>query len=1167
LISTKKTYLVLLFALFCASAAAQTTYNLLGDIQTDDCEGFFEDSDVGTGNEMGFYLHGEDYTFTICVPNAISIEMTFFEFCSEADFDIMTFYDGPDVNSPQIGQPHSGLDLPPIITALSGCLTIRWVSDEAGVSCDGWLASWQVEVEEPDPPVVTFNPATPTCSTEVVQIQFDTPIPCDSVYSNAFTISGNQTISNISPLNCNAGEATDFELTFSPGLNQSAVYDVEFIYNYADDCDNEFTLDVQGSFEVNDCPLQVEVFEENTAVCPNGCVEIWAEATGGQPSSYNYSWNNGLPNSAGPHLVCPTSTTTYSVTVSDNGPSSSASDQTTIAVLSNPVIDPIQDICQWQPQFPLTATPPGGTWSGSHVSNSNGMFDPDSGFGNPWTIYTDPNGCSDSLQSEVFRIWAGYDQAACSGADPFQLTFGIVAGGTWSGPNTTPDGIFTPSSEGQFNIIYTTPDGCTDLKVVRVANIILPADMTVCESTPQFNLQPTPFGGVWSGSGIANWYWGRFNPASAGPGTHTINYEINGCSQTMEITVTQIDAGGNFFICPEEDPIQLDGIPSGGTWVGIGVSSSGLYDPAIAPNGTRDTLIYTVDGCTDIRVIRVFQTRITDTEREFCLYDDALLLNWAGIQRAPGGGTWVGPGTDNIGAGNFTPSVAGPGEHTLFYTANTCTDSIVMIVNTNTMTDTSICEVGDPIQMVALPVGGTWYGDGIINTTLGVFDPEEVGIGQHWVYYLGTGGCLDSAMVDVYELEAASIFGLENTYCFVDSAISLVGYPAGGVFSGNGLTDTIFNPILAGEGIHEIVYDQGSAGCQVQEDILVSISPPIETELIGLGAVVCPGDPVTVGVIATGGNGTPFQYQWNPNETWFASIELYPEVSTTYLITTTDNCSDPVQDEIFVFVDPPISVIIETSDPLCYGSFGFAEATAMPSVPSGYSYQWNSNPPNFTNTIYGPVATRYELTISPNEGECTFDTSVTIPFFPNVTAFFTPNPNGACLKESDPVAEFIDLSDGAFSGTWEFGDGASEDYEFGNYPVHEYPDTGVYIVTLYVENELGTCTDEYEFDVCVQPEFTLWIPDAFTPDGDGLNDVLEIVSSGIIEFELIILSRWGAPIFRMNSIDDPFWDGTFKGKPVPQDQYAYELIAKANHLGGIKFQKSSGYIFIYRNRQ
>ncbi|MCF8278178.1 MAG: gliding motility-associated C-terminal domain-containing protein [Flavobacteriales bacterium] len=91
------------------------------------------------------------------------------------------------------------------------------------------------------------------------------------------------------------------------------------------------------------------------------------------------------------------------------------------------------------------------------------------------------------------------------------------------------------------------------------------------------------------------------------------------------------------------------------------------------------------------------------------------------------------------------------------------------------------------------------------------------------------------------------------------------------------------------------------------------------------------------------------------------------------------------------------------------------------------------------------------------------------------------------------------------------------------------------------------------------------IPSSFTPDGDGLNDVFEIVSSGVVEFELQISGSWGTKIYKMNSIDDPFWDGTYKGEPVQQDRYIYEVIAKGRHLGGVKFFKGSGYIHVIRN--
>jgi gliding motility-associated-like protein len=101
--------------------------------------------------------------------------------------------------------------------------------------------------------------------------------------------------------------------------------------------------------------------------------------------------------------------------------------------------------------------------------------------------------------------------------------------------------------------------------------------------------------------------------------------------------------------------------------------------------------------------------------------------------------------------------------------------------------------------------------------------------------------------------------------------------------------------------------------------------------------------------------------------------------------------------------------------------------------------------------------------------------------------------------------------------------------------------------------------------MCVAPEFTLFIPNTFTPDGDGLNDVLEIVSSGIVEFEFIIFSRWGIPMHAQVNPDKVFWDGTYRGSPVPQGSYSYWVYAKALDRGGVKFVKDGGFINVYRH--
>jgi hypothetical protein len=74
----KSIFAPFIFSLLTLSVAAQPTYNLIGNIEVDDCEGFLLDSDAGLNGQD--YGHGEDYTFTICVPNAISIDLSFFHF-------------------------------------------------------------------------------------------------------------------------------------------------------------------------------------------------------------------------------------------------------------------------------------------------------------------------------------------------------------------------------------------------------------------------------------------------------------------------------------------------------------------------------------------------------------------------------------------------------------------------------------------------------------------------------------------------------------------------------------------------------------------------------------------------------------------------------------------------------------------------------------------------------------------------------------------------------------------------------------------------------------------------------------------------------------------------------------------------------------------------------
>lgn len=1142
---------------------AQPIYNLTGDLTVDDCEGFFLDSDAASDGVS--YGHGEDFTFTICVPDAEYIEMFFSEFNTEFGLDVLTIYDGPDVNSPVIGSYSGFGTLPPAVISSGNCLTIHWTSDVDGVAGTGWNAFWQAEVIEPTIPVVAFNPVAPTCSTSTIQMVFDTPIECDSVYPGAVIFTGeiNQTVTNVTPLDCNAGEATTFELELAPGLDESGAYHLDYTYYYTDDCQNVFELEIDGDFVVSDCPLDVDLFLDANSICAGECTEIWAEVTGGDPNTYNFNWSPALPNSEGPHQVCLAATQVYTLTVSDAAGSTPSNESITLTVIPAPTLTPAGPVCQQDPPFSIGANPAGGTWYGSHIDGNDQLFHPDSGNGFPWSYYQSPQGCWDSLQIEVVEVDPGVDQASCAGAPPFMMQNFSPAGGTWSGPNITPAGMFNPSTLGTFTVTYTAPNGCAGSVDVNVGPIVIDPVAPVCQSDDPFNLTVNPFGGTWAGVGIEDAYYGTFNPDAAGGGIHTLTYTINGCTETIDIEVIQIDAYWDFSACPSETPFQLTGSPAGGTWSGNGVSPTGLYDPFGIPNGTNDILTYTVNGCSDTRIAYVRVTTINPTQVEFCTYDDPLTLNWAGIQRYPGGGTWTGPGTDNIDAGHFTPGIAGPGTHLIYYEMNTCIDSVLMVVNSNVMQDTTICEQADPFDLVATPVGGTWNGDHVTDQLSGTFDPQSSGLGIHWVYYEAPSGCWDSLTVDVYDLEPAVINGLESNYCYVDSAISLTGTPIGGVFSGAGITDSIFNPLEAGTGLHQIHYTHGTGECVVQTSDFVNVSVPISTTPSS-NLLICAGDEAIVGVEADGGSGMNFTYDWTPDVTWLSETSVFPDTNTLYMIEVGDGCSQSDTAYVQVNVEPEIELSVTTSEPQCQGELGNASITVGPG--SNYDVVWNVDPPTSGTSLLAPVAHTYQVTITEPISGCSKDTNIFIPSHPNVTAYFTQNPNVGCLGEADPTAEFLDLSEGGVNGIWDFGDGTTEPYEFGVYPTHTYPDTGHFPVSLYIENEEGTCTDSFEFVLCVQPEFKLWIPSAFTPNGDGLNDLFEIVSSGVVEFQLEILSRWGHEIYRMNSLEDPWWDGTFKGELLPEDYYTWSVVVKARHLGGFLHEKNSGQVMLLRTQ-
>ncbi len=1142
--------------LISGSKAQNPIYNM-SNLTVTDCKGTLLDSEAGASGTT--YANNENFVFTINTGGTIT--MTFVgTFEVDSGFDFLKIHNGPDTNSPLLAT-YTGTTLPPAVVANSGFMTVHFTSD-GSAAYSGWTADWTSTVIPPTPPVMSINPV-PTCSTSTISVTFTDKVLCDSLLPSDFSISGPMSLSVNSVSSVNCSSAGDSSTTFLLGLNQELTencwYTIDLDLGIPDNCDSIWHFFLTDSFLVYTCPFDVDIQSTYDTICPGLCTDIEAIISGSGTNclTYNYTWNPTQPNSPGPFTVCPSSNTTYSVNVQYTGGGPIANDSKEIVFINPEITDSDTTVCETDSSFTLNVTMTGGQFSGPGIVNPiTGIFSPfAAGPGNHYVKYGFTNFCEDSILITVKPGYAGLDEAACPGTAPFLVSGFTPSGGVWTGDSITSSGIFNPAQSGTYVLTYTY-NGCIDTKTITVDSITLytPID-TVCESDDTILIVIDPPGGRWSGPGITDSLTGDFVPEIAGPGSKTLTYSLSGggCSFSIDVFVKEIDARYNQLFCPHQGQFTLNppADPSGGTWTGLGIinGSSGLYDPFVpfTGNNGNDTLTYTAsNGCTDTRVIYIRDTRVYVDTLEHCIGDTSMLLEWTTVQRTPCCGIWTGNGIVQ-GSGSdyfFNPQLAGVGVHKLLYERNTCVDSVVMIVYPDTILfpDTTVCSTHEKWFMPTMPIRGTWTGNGIIDAVTGEFDPSVAGSGTHNIRYITSNNCVDDTVkVTVYPFVPAQIGGLDSVYCYYDSAYPPVLQPSGGELTGSGLDSNLhFNPVVGGEGIHQLYYTFGVGQCQTDDSMSIQVTTPIETSVDVVVPEICAGESATITISATGGHpDSLYNYQWSDGLFPIAENTVSPVVTTTYYIQTLDGCSEPSFDSVTVTVGEIFDADFETSEQLCFGQDGYI--IAMVNGTSIYNYEWNTSPVVTDSVLEGKAGSSYGITIWDRITGCSYDTIVKIPSYKNVSANFVLSPNLDCIPSNLKEVTIIDLSQNADSGTWFFGEDEIP-YELGVNPVYSYETSGLYDIRLEIFNE-GGCSDEHSTEVCVEDIRPVFVADAFTPNGDGVNDVLHAKGKGFKEFSFVIFDRWGNKVFESND-ENVGWDGRYKGKPAVSGVYIYLVTVK-----------------------
>jgi gliding motility-associated-like protein len=172
---------------------------------------------------------------------------------------------------------------------------------------------------------------------------------------------------------------------------------------------------------------------------------------------------------------------------------------------------------------------------------------------------------------------------------------------------------------------------------------------------------------------------------------------------------------------------------------------------------------------------------------------------------------------------------------------------------------------------------------------------------------------------------------------------------------------------------------------------------------------------------------------------------------------------------------------------------------------------------------------------------CTIsDTAISlITVYPKPVAAFSATPLHTEIIY--PYIEINDLSSGANQWQYDFGDSTNSSMQE---PSHNYADTGIYIIQQIVTNQFA-CKDTAYFTVYIDPTFTFYIPNTFTPNADGNNDYFYGAGIGITGYEMRIYNRWGEQVFA--SFDEDIkWNGLIEKSQnlATQDVYSYTFRVK-----------------------